>query len=48
MGGTTPTSFRLNRGIHRLTISLAGFATVNKDVEVPADGTVSINEDLGQ
>ena len=45
---TTPTSFRLNRGLHRITISLAGFATINKDVEVPADGTISINEPLSQ
>jgi serine/threonine-protein kinase len=45
---TTPTSFRLNRGLHRLTISLSGYATINKDVEVPADGTISINEQLSQ
>ena len=45
-GATTPTSFRLNRGLHRLTISLSGYATIDKDVEVPADGTISINEPL--
>ncbi len=46
VGGTTPTSIRLPAGRHMLAISLEGFRTLHRDVEVPADGTVGINEKL--
>jgi serine/threonine-protein kinase len=47
-GGATPTSFRVNAGRVTLTISLAGHQTVQKDVDVPADGTVTVHEKLHQ
>ena len=46
VGGTTPTSFRLPAGRHTLTISLSGFARVQKEVDVPADGSIPVNEKL--
>jgi predicted Ser/Thr protein kinase len=46
VGGTTPTSIRLTAGRHTLTISLAGYQSIQKDVDVPADGTLAVNEAL--
>ncbi len=46
LGGTTPTSFRLPAGRHTLTLSLAGFARLQKEVDVPADGSIAVNEKL--
>jgi predicted Ser/Thr protein kinase len=46
MGGTTPTSIRLTAGRHTLTISLAGYQPIQKDVDVPADGTITVQETL--
>jgi predicted Ser/Thr protein kinase len=46
VGGTTPTSIRLTAGRHTLTISLAGYQSIQKDVDVPADGTLAVNETL--
>jgi serine/threonine-protein kinase len=46
VAGTTPTSIRLTAGRHTLTLSLAGYQSVQKDVDVPADGTIAVNETL--
>ncbi|MFB3923182.1 MAG: protein kinase [Terriglobia bacterium] len=46
VGGTTPTSFRLPAGRHTLAISLPGFARVQKEVDIPADGSIPVNERL--
>jgi predicted Ser/Thr protein kinase len=48
VGGTTPTSIRLTAGRHTLTISLAGYQSIQKDVDVPADGTLAVSETLSQ
>jgi len=42
----TPTSFRLSAGRHTLTISLSGYAPLQKEVDVPADGSRAVNERL--
>ena len=46
VGGTTPTSFRLPAGRHTLTISLSGYGRVQKEIDVPADGSIPVNEKL--
>jgi predicted Ser/Thr protein kinase len=46
--GTTPTSFRLIAGRHTLTISLSGYPPLQKEVDVPADGSVAVNERLAR
>lgn len=44
VGGTTPTSFRLPAGEHTLTISSSGFRPIQKRVDVPAGGSIAVNE----
>jgi hypothetical protein len=44
----TPTSFRLSAGRHTLTISLSGYAPLQKEVDVPADGSLAVNEKLAR
>ncbi len=44
--GTTPTSFRLAVGRHTLTISMSGYASVQRGVDVPAEGTVPVRVTL--
>jgi eukaryotic-like serine/threonine-protein kinase len=46
VGGQTPTSFRLSAGRHTMTISLAGYRAVRREVEVPPDGLATVNEVL--
>jgi len=46
MDGTTPMSFRLPPGQHLLRISLEGYRTLVRDVEVTAEGTAPVNERL--
>jgi serine/threonine-protein kinase len=48
VGGTTPTSFRLPAGRHTLTVSLSGYPPLQKEVDVPADGSVAVNERLAR
>jgi hypothetical protein len=38
----TPTSLRLTAGRHTLTISLAGYAPVQRDIEVPATDSTPV------
>src|SRR3989441_1177023 len=42
MGSKTPTSFRLSVGHHTLTISMAGFADAQREIDVPADDPAPI------
>jgi len=44
VGGTTPTSLRLSAGRHTLTLSLSGYRPLQKEVDLPADGSIVINE----
>lgn len=44
VGGTTPTSLRLSAGRHTLTLSLSGYRPLQKEVDLPADGSLVINE----
>jgi hypothetical protein len=44
VGGQTPTSFRLSAGRHTLTISLAGYRAIRREVDVPPDGLAEVNE----
>ena len=44
VGGQAPTSFRLSAGRHTLTISLAGYRAVRREVIVPPDGLATVNE----
>jgi predicted Ser/Thr protein kinase len=46
IGGPTPASIRLAPGRYMLSLSLEGYQTLHVGVEVPADGTVTINERL--
>jgi len=46
--GTTPTNFRLPAGRHTLTISLSGYPPLQKEVDVPPDGSVAVNEKLAR
>jgi hypothetical protein len=46
--GTTPTNFRLAAGRHTLTISLSGYLPLQKEVDVPPDGLVPVNERLAR
>jgi serine/threonine-protein kinase len=46
--GTTPTNFRLPAGRHTLTISLSGYPPLQKEVDVPPDGSVTVNEKLAR
>ena len=46
IGGPTPASLRLAPGRYMLSLSLEGYQTLHVGVEVPADGTVTINERL--
>jgi len=48
VGGTTPTNFRLRAGRHTLTISLSGYPPLQKIVDVPADGSLAVNERLAR
>jgi len=48
VGGTTPTNFRLPMGRHTLTISLSGYPPLQKEVDVPPDGSVAVNERLAR
>ena len=48
VGGTTPTSIRLTAGRHTLTISLPGYQPIQKVVDVPADGSLTVNETFSQ
>ncbi|MBZ5516484.1 MAG: PEGA domain-containing protein [Acidobacteriia bacterium] len=45
-GSTTPTNLRLTAGHHILTISLAGYQSAQKDIDVPANGNITVNETL--
>ncbi len=44
--GQTPTSFKLTAGRHTVTISMSGFRPLRKEIDVPADGSIPINETL--
>ena len=46
LGGATPTRLRLPAGRYMLSLSLEGYQTLHVGVEVPEDGTVTINERL--
>jgi predicted Ser/Thr protein kinase len=46
--GTTPTNFRLPAGRHTLTISLSGYPPLQKEVDVPPDGSIAVNERLAR
>ncbi len=46
--GNTPTSLRLPAGRHTLTISLSGFRPLRKESEVPAQGSIAVNETLSR
>jgi serine/threonine protein kinase len=46
VGEKTPTYFYLGQGRHSLTISLPGYQSISKEIEVSAKGTVRINETL--
>ena len=46
--GTTPTNFRLPAGRHTLTISLSGYLPLQKEVDVPPDELVRVNETLAR
>jgi hypothetical protein len=46
LGGATPTSIRLTAGRHTLTLSLPGYQSIQKVVDVPADGTLTVREAL--
>jgi hypothetical protein len=46
IGGPTPASIRLAPGRYMLSLALEGYQTLHVGVEVPADGTVTINERL--
>jgi serine/threonine-protein kinase len=46
--GTTPTSLRLSAGRHTLIISLSGYLPLQKEVDVPPDGLVPVNERLAR
>jgi predicted Ser/Thr protein kinase len=48
IGGTTPTNFRLAAGRHTVTISLSGYPPLQREVDVPADGSVAVNERLAR
>jgi serine/threonine-protein kinase len=48
VGGTTPTNFRLPAGRHTLTVSLSGYPPLQKEVDVPADGSIAVNERLAR
>jgi len=42
LGERTPANFRLNAGRHTLTLSLPGYATVEREVDVPADDSTPV------
>jgi serine/threonine protein kinase len=44
VGGTTPARVRLSAGRHALTLSLSGYRPLQKEVDLPADGSIVINE----
>lgn len=46
VGDATPTRLRLPAGRYMLSLSLEGYQTLHVGVEVPVDGTVTINERL--
>jgi serine/threonine-protein kinase len=46
VGGQTPTSFRLTPGRHTLTIALSGYRPLRREIDVPANGSVPVNEIL--
>jgi hypothetical protein len=48
VGGQSPMSFRLPAGRHTLTISLAGYRAVRREVNVPPDGLAPVNEVLNR
>jgi predicted Ser/Thr protein kinase len=48
VSGSTPTNFRLPAGRHTLTISLSGYLPLQKEVDVPPDGLVPVNERLAR
>ena len=46
LSGSTPTSIRLTAGRHTLTLSLPGYQPLQKVVDVPANGTITVRETL--
>ncbi|MBI4165440.1 MAG: PEGA domain-containing protein, partial [Acidobacteria bacterium] len=42
----TPATIRLPAGRYMLSLSLDGYQTLHVGVEVPTDGTVTVNERL--
>lgn len=46
MSGKTPTSFHLSPGHHTLIIFAAGYRPVRRDIDVPEDGTLTVNATL--
>jgi hypothetical protein len=46
VGGQTPTSFRLAVGPHTLVISQSGYRPIQKQVDVSADATATVNVNL--
>jgi len=43
---STPTSFHMPPGLHTLTIFAVGYRPLRREIEVPASGSISINESL--
>jgi len=46
VGGQTPTSFRLSAGSHTLTISLTGYRPLRREINVRANESIPVNENL--
>jgi hypothetical protein len=46
VGTPTPTSFRLRAGHHTLIISSPGYRPIRRDIEVPREGSLQVQETL--